>query len=216
MTPFADRRERGRGRSEHGALSNWGSLTLGRETSKRFTSAVSMTCTEDAAREAPEMAPARDFTRRHFLEGLAASSIAMPAIVPSSVLGRDDKAAPSERITVGLIGCGKMANDYHLHELLRFGDVQTLAVCEVDGRTRPPSQLLTPSTRSVPARWPSPSSATSPTGTAAIYAGTRPSGSLWTMPRPTAGSTASARSLAASGHLNRGGRGTLTRAIPGP
>ncbi|MGO8898485.1 MAG: hypothetical protein ACLQU5_09060 [Isosphaeraceae bacterium] len=81
------------------------------------------------------MAPARDLTRRHFLGGLAASSIAMPAIVPGSVLGRDDKAAPSERITVGFIGCGKMANDYHLHELLRFGDVQALAVCEVD-RTR--------------------------------------------------------------------------------
>ena len=81
------------------------------------------------------MAPARDFTRRHFLGGLAAGSIAMPAIVPSSVFGRDDKAAPSERITVGFIGCGKMANDYHLHELLRFGDVQALAVCEVD-RTR--------------------------------------------------------------------------------
>jgi len=47
------------------------------------------------------MAPARDFTRRHFLRGLTASSIAMPAIVPSSVLGRDDKAAPSERIRVG-------------------------------------------------------------------------------------------------------------------
>ena len=81
------------------------------------------------------MAPECDFTRRHFLGGLAASSIAMPAIVPSSVLGRDDKAPPSERITVGFIGCGKMANDYHLHELLRFGDVQALAVCEVD-RTR--------------------------------------------------------------------------------
>ncbi len=59
-----------------------------------------------------------------------------PAIVPSSVLGRDDKAAPSERITVGFIGCGKMANDHHLHELLRFGDVQALAVCEVDRTSR--------------------------------------------------------------------------------
>src|SRR5208282_6093501 len=94
-----------------------------------------MTRTKDAAREDPEMAPAPDFTRRHFLGGLAASSIAMPAIVPSSVFGRGDKAAPSERITVGFIGCGKMANDYHLKELLRFGDVQALAVCEVD-RTR--------------------------------------------------------------------------------
>ncbi len=81
------------------------------------------------------MTPARDFTRRHFLGGLAATSIALPTIVPSSVFGRGDKAAPSERITVGFIGCGKMANDNHLKELLRFGDVQALAVCEVD-RTR--------------------------------------------------------------------------------
>lgn len=112
------------------------------------------------------MAPARDFTRRHFLEGLAASSIAMPAIVPSSVLGRDDKAAPSERITVGFIGCGSMAHDYHLHELLRFGDVQALAVCEVDRTRREHAK------RRVEKAYP--------------------------------------------GHLNRGGRGTLTRAIPGP
>ena len=112
------------------------------------------------------MAPARDFTRRHFLEGLAASSIAMPAIVPSSVLGRDDKAAPSERITVGFISCGKMANDYHLHELLRFGDVQALAVCEVDRTRREHAKG----------------------GVEKAY----------------------------SGHLNRGGRGTLTRAVPGP
>src|SRR5271166_6260930 len=82
------------------------------------------------------MAPAPDLTRRHFLGGLAAGSIAMPAIVPSSVFGRDEKAAPSERITVGFIGCGKMANDYHLKELLKFGDVQTLAVCEVDRSRR--------------------------------------------------------------------------------
>jgi hypothetical protein len=81
------------------------------------------------------MARARDFTRRHFRGALAASSIAMPTIVPSSVFGRYDKAAPGERITVGFIGCGKAANDYQLHELLRFGDVQALAVCEVD-RTR--------------------------------------------------------------------------------
>src|SRR5439155_19403411 len=40
------------------------------------------------------------------------------------------------RITVGCIGCGKMANDYHLPELLRFEDVQAVAVCEVDARRR--------------------------------------------------------------------------------
>jgi len=81
------------------------------------------------------MQPAASVTRRHFLKGVAASSIAMPTIVPSTVFGKEGKAPPSERITIGFIGCGKMANDYHLPELLGFGDVQALAVCEVD-RTR--------------------------------------------------------------------------------
>ena len=81
------------------------------------------------------MRPAGNVTRRNFVGGLAAGSIAMPTIVPSTVFGTEDKAPPSERITVGFIGCGKMANDYHLPELLGFGDVQALAVCEVD-RTR--------------------------------------------------------------------------------
>ena len=75
-------------------------------------------------------------TRRQILGGLAAGSIAMPTIVPSTVFGNDDKAPPSERITVGFIGCGKMANDYHLPELLGFGDVQAVAVCEVDTKRR--------------------------------------------------------------------------------
>ena len=82
------------------------------------------------------MRPAGNVTRRNFLGGLAAGSIAMPTIVPSTVFGTEDKAPPSERITVGFIGCGKMANDYHLPELLGFGDVQALAVCEVDRNRR--------------------------------------------------------------------------------
>src|SRR5689334_4087546 len=74
-------------------------------------------------------------TRRQFLKG-AAAAVAAPMIVPSSVFGADRTAPPSERITVGFIGCGKMANDYHLPELLRFDDVQAVAVCEVDARRR--------------------------------------------------------------------------------
>jgi predicted dehydrogenase len=72
--------------------------------------------------------------RRRALQGLAAS-LAVPAIVPASALGRGGHVSPGERTTVGVIGCGKMANDYHLRELLRFDDVQVVAVCEVD-RTR--------------------------------------------------------------------------------
>ena len=74
-------------------------------------------------------------TRRQFVKA-AAAALAAPMIVPRSVLGLGEKAAPGERITVGFIGTGKMANDYHLSELLRFPDVQALAVCEVDKTRR--------------------------------------------------------------------------------
>ncbi|MBM3834268.1 MAG: Gfo/Idh/MocA family oxidoreductase [Verrucomicrobia bacterium] len=74
--------------------------------------------------------------RRQFLKGIAAATIGLPAIVPRSVFGAQDKAPPSERIVVGFIGCGKMASDYHLSTLLRFGDVQAIAVCEVDPKRR--------------------------------------------------------------------------------
>ena len=90
----------------------------------------------------------------------------MPAMIPSSVLGRDDKAATSERITVGLIGCGKMANDYHLHELLPLATSRRWPSARVDRTRREHAK------RHI--------------------------------------------EKAYSGHLNRDGRGTLTRAVPGP
>jgi hypothetical protein len=74
-------------------------------------------------------------TRRDFLKG-AAAALAAPAFVPASTLGKGGKAAASERITVGFIACGKMANDYHLSTLLSFADVQAVAVCEVDRSRR--------------------------------------------------------------------------------
>ena len=42
-------------------------------------------------------------SRRGFLRGAAAGAVAFPAIVPASVFGQN---APSERVTVGKIGCG--------------------------------------------------------------------------------------------------------------
>jgi predicted dehydrogenase len=86
------------------------------------------------------MRQAGNVTRRHFLGGAAVGSIAFPTIVPATVFGTEAKAPPSERITVGFIGCGKMANEYHLSELLGFGDVQALAVCEVDKKRREHAQ----------------------------------------------------------------------------
>ena len=74
--------------------------------------------------------------RRTFVKG----AVAAPLFLPSSVLGRAGHTAPSERITVGFIGCGKMANDFHLSTLLNFGDVQALAVCDVDTTRRERAQ----------------------------------------------------------------------------
>jgi len=77
----------------------------------------------------------RCVSRRRFVQAAAAGAAA-PLVVPRCVVGAADTPAPSERITVGFIGTGKMANDYHLPTLLRFKDVQALAVCEVDTTRR--------------------------------------------------------------------------------
>ncbi len=74
-------------------------------------------------------------SRRQFLRSASAALVAAPAIAPAIALGLGGRAAASERITVGFIGAGKMANDFHLPELLKQPDVQALAVCDVD-RTR--------------------------------------------------------------------------------
>ena len=72
----------------------------------------------------------RDFVKR------AAAVVAAPMIVPGSAFGDEKKTPPSERITVGFIGTGKMANDYHLSTLLKYADVRALAVCDVDTTRR--------------------------------------------------------------------------------
>jgi len=80
--------------------------------------------------------PTDRITRRQFAAGAAAAVVGSPMIVPRSAFGNADQPPPSDRVTVGFIGCGKMANDYHLSTLLRFPDVQALAVCEVDKTRR--------------------------------------------------------------------------------
>ncbi|GMU20691.1 MAG: dehydrogenase [Phycisphaerae bacterium] len=81
----------------------------------------------------------RGVSRREFVKGMGAA-VAAPMVVPSTLFGSAERAAPSERITVGFIGVGKMANDYHLPELLKFPDVQAIAVAEVDTNRRKHAQ----------------------------------------------------------------------------
>lgn len=78
--------------------------------------------------------------RRQFIAGSLASATAF-SIVPATALGRGGRPAPSERITVGMIGCGKMANDYHIPSLLNLDDVQLVTVCEVDQTRRDAARL---------------------------------------------------------------------------
>ena len=72
-------------------------------------------------------------TRRRFMARTAALSSALvaPWIVPASVSGAEGNAAPSERITIGLIGHGLMGRG-HLRRLAGDGEIQVVAVCDVD------------------------------------------------------------------------------------
>ena len=72
-------------------------------------------------------------SRRTFLQSSAAMA---PAVLSTSVSGRSVSTPPSDRINVALIGCGKMANEYHIPQLLEQSDVQLVAVCEVDQTRR--------------------------------------------------------------------------------
>lgn len=70
-------------------------------------------------------------SRRHFLKttSLATAAAAAPLILPSGLRGQ---AAPSKRITVGIIGTGNIA-DGHINTLLGYPEsVRVLAVCDVD------------------------------------------------------------------------------------
>lgn len=75
----------------------------------------------------------RTVNRRTFLKtaGLAAGAVAFPYIVPGSALGLDGSVAPSNRITMGFIGVGKMGRG-HFGNFLGDPAVQILGVCDVE------------------------------------------------------------------------------------
>ena len=71
--------------------------------------------------------------RRDFIKtGASAAAIAsIPTIIPASALGRAGRPAPSERITMGVIGTGNQG----INNMRRFLDdarVQVVAVCDVN------------------------------------------------------------------------------------
>ncbi len=74
------------------------------------------------------------FTRRHFLATATTAAVA-PLIVPGQALGLNGAMAPSERIGIGIVGCGSM-NTGHARQLVGNRGVQVVAVCDVNGLKR--------------------------------------------------------------------------------
>jgi predicted dehydrogenase len=71
-------------------------------------------------------------SRRQFLAatGLA---LAAPTFIPASALGRQGNTAPSERVTMGVVGWG-MQGPGNTGEFLRLRDCQVVAACDLDQR----------------------------------------------------------------------------------
>ena len=69
-------------------------------------------------------------SRRHFL-ATAGLALAAPTIIPASALGREDKPAPSERITLGVVGWG-MQGPGNTEAFLGMKDCQVVAACDLD------------------------------------------------------------------------------------
>jgi len=80
------------------------------------------------------MAGRRAITRRRFLGRAAAAGglVASPCVVPGMALGADGRAAPNDRIGVGMIGVGRQTYHYNIKAFLTSPDTQVVAVSDVD------------------------------------------------------------------------------------
>lgn len=87
------------------------------------------------------------YTRRDFVKtatkGAVLTTVAMtgfPTIVPASVFGKN---APSNRINIGQIGCGRIARTHDLAETFKYDIAQIIAIADVDrGRLKSGKQLI--------------------------------------------------------------------------
>lgn len=76
-------------------------------------------------------------SRRDFLVGAATTAAVAwgASFVPSRALGRDGATAPSEQITLGIIGIGPRCK-YDLKSILPFSDVRCIAIADVQSSRR--------------------------------------------------------------------------------
>ncbi|MDH5398472.1 MAG: Gfo/Idh/MocA family oxidoreductase [Cyclobacteriaceae bacterium] len=74
----------------------------------------------------------KGITRREYLKKSAAATaglIAIPTIVPASVIGKNP---PSDKINIAQIGFGRIAKDHDLKEVLKYDVARVIAVADVD------------------------------------------------------------------------------------
>ncbi len=82
-------------------------------------------------------------TRRQFMQSTLASTtgLSIPLMVPTHALGQNAPVAPSEKITLGVIGCGPRCR-YVLGGMLKLPDVQCVAVADVQRSRRDAGKAL--------------------------------------------------------------------------
>ncbi len=86
----------------------------------------------------------KSISRRNFLGGFVAAGgvLAAPYIIPASALGKEGASAPSERITLGIIGTGSHGVSRNIKRFLPEPDAQIVAVCDVDRQRRVDAKKL--------------------------------------------------------------------------
>jgi predicted dehydrogenase len=112
-------------------------------TSKKSRDTQAQDVRDVAADHDQAAAPAR-INRRRLLGRLAtgaAAASAFPMIIPSRALGLDGTAAPSEKITLGVIGIGNRCK-YVLGSMLGLPDVQCVAIADVQESRRTEGKKL--------------------------------------------------------------------------
>ncbi len=73
-------------------------------------------------------------SRRDFLKATAVGAVgamAAPMVVPSSVMGKD---APSNKINIGQIGCGRISRSHDMPSTMPYDDARIIAVCDLDSK----------------------------------------------------------------------------------
>jgi predicted dehydrogenase len=77
--------------------------------------------------------PSRSFSRRDFCRvvGAATAAAGFPMIIPARLLGAD---APSNRIRVGQIGCGRIATGHDMPGVFKSDLADIVAVCDLDSK----------------------------------------------------------------------------------